>query len=109
MLIRPPRRVPNALGIYTGEWDLETLKIKGYGHVRYSEQFNGFYKSGYFEDGKLNGKGKKNFFDIPSVKKPYCQLGEFKDDLQVNGLCIDANEVQYAEKNSDPDFPQRFD
>ena len=43
--------------IYSGEWDLITMSVTGYGHMQCSEQFMSMFKKGNFKDGVLNGKG----------------------------------------------------
>lgn len=115
LILRPPRNLVQN-GIYTGEWNIETMTVEGYGFIQYSAQFNSFYKKGYFVDGKLHGEGKQSWQRFEGDKVIVCEQGVFNEGTQFNGLSICRDEVLFADKDAceeiedtGAEFKQSFD
>lgn len=109
VLCRPPSKLKNC-GIYTGEWNLDTMQVHGFGHIQYSQQFMGFYKTGYFINERLSHPEirSKKWFTDPKTNKPIVQEGIFEDGYLIKGLTIANDEVRFADENSPEDQAQSF-
>jgi hypothetical protein len=127
---RPPQKLKQS-GMYTGEWDIDTMHPKGYGELRYSSQFMNFYKKGQFDVYNsvtridkakggasdhtfknrvaLHGRGKQFYFENTYDNVVSAADGYFENGDPINGLLIYNTKIMFADpQTAGSDYEHRF-